>query len=362
MRISLVIIWCALLVFGSCKESQDSSIARPAEGGSPKPYTLVIPFGFPEMRMPANNPLTEEGIALGKKLFFDNILSVDHTVSCGSCHKQELAFTDDKRFSVGVNGAIGLRNSMPLYNLGWLEMFNPKQNRIMWDGAAGTLEGQVFFPLKNHRELNLDSQALENRLNAHAEYPALFKAAFGAGPVTIAQVSKAIAQFERTMISANSKYDKFKRGELSLTEEEKRGLSVFSLESKGGCFHCHGSDFSPFFTDFRFHNNGLDVVPSDSGLAAFTKDAGDIGLFKTPSLRNLAFTAPYMHDGRFKTLEEVIEHYNSGVKVGTTTDVNLIQHVRSGGLKLSEQDKADLLAFLNTLNDHDFLTDKRYKE
>lgn len=327
----------------------------------PTPYNMVYPPGFPVLKIPKDNPLTVEGVALGKKLFYDKLLSADNTIACASCHKQEHAFVDDKTFSLGVNGQTGVRNAMPLFNLGWAETFNPTNHRFMWDGGNPDLENQVLAPIQNPVEMNQNLKDLEQELRAHPEYPLLFKKAFGTDSITIKYVMYAIAQFERTLISAGSKYDKYKQGLAELTEQEFRGLDVFNREDKGGCFHCHGNDRSPFFTNFRYNNNGLDSIPTDKGLGAVTGDPNDNGLFKTPSLRNLSFTAPYMHDGRFNTLEEVIEFYNNGVKDGPTTDANLRMHVMQGGLKLTEQDKKDLVAFLRTLDDYEFLVNQKFR-
>lgn len=363
------LIYCSVLAvffFNACKKTGDDEAAHAVSPVDTTealaPYKLVLPPGFPAMKIPPENLLTVEGVALGKKLFYDNILSADHSTSCGSCHKQHISFVDDEKFSTGINGGVGLRNAMPLFNLAWAEFFNPTVHRFMWDGTSTGMEEQVLLPIRNPLELGNSLLVLERNLRNHPTYPALFKRAFGIDSITIKYVGYAIAQFERTLISGSSKYDKYRQGLTDLTEEELNGLNVFSREDKGGCFHCHGNDRSPFFTDFRFHNNGLDSLPFDKGLGAVTNDPNDNGLFKTPSLRNLAFTAPYMHDGRFSTLEEVIEHYNNDVKVGPTTDANLVQHVKSGGLKLTEKDKRDLIAFINTLNDYEFLVDKRFGE
>lgn len=363
-RIFILAILCFLI---SCKREEAQDAPEPivpvdtVSVFKPTPYSLKIPYGFPALTIPANNPLTVEGVALGKKLFHDNILSADNSISCGSCHKQEFAFVDDAKFSSGVGGKKGLRNSMPLFNLGWAEMFNPTAHRFMWDGGNPDLENQVIAPIQNPLEMNQGLLALEQELRAHTEYPALFKKAFGIDSITIKYVMYAIAQFERTLISGGSKYDKYRQGLVDLNEQELNGLNVFTREDRGGCFHCHGNDRSPFFTNYRFHNNGLDSIPSDKGLGAITGISADDGKFKVPSLRNLAFTAPYMHDGRFTTLEEVVEFYNSGVRSGVTTDQNLKDHVSKGGLKLTEQDKKDLVSFLNTLNDHDFLINKNFR-
>ena len=357
-----------LQIFVACKvddELKASVNVQPPVSSTPTPYKINYPTGllWPRLKIPVDNPLTVEGIALGKKLFYDNILSADNTISCSSCHVQSRSFGDSKKLSVGINGQLGLRNAMPLFNLGWFE--DPSQVKgghgFFWDGRIATLENQVLAPIEDPREMNQDLAELEQELRNHAEYPALFKKAFGTDSITTKLIMFAIAQFERTLISGNSKFDQYKRGELQLTESELRGLTLFTTES-ADCFHCHGNDRSPFFTDFKFHNNGLDSIPTDIGLGGITGKAEDVGLFKTPSLRNLSFTAPYMHDGRFNTIEEVIEFYNSGTKNGPTTDLNIIKNHPKGGLNLTAQNKADLIAFLKTLDDYNFVTDVRFSK
>ena len=352
--------------FSSCtvnEELEPPVVANPFPNNTPTPYTINYPTGllWPRLKIPANNPLTVEGVALGKKLFYDNILSADNTISCSSCHVQGFSFSDSKKFSFGVNGQLGIRNAMPLFNLGWFE--DPSLVKgghgFFWDGRISTLENQVLAPIEDPREMNQNLAVLEKELRAHAEYPALFKKAFGTDSITTRLIMFAIAQFERTLISGNAKFDQFKRGEVQLSDSELRGLSLYVSE-RADCFHCHGNDRSPFFTDFKFHNNGLDSIPKDLGLGGITGRAEDMGLFKTPSLRNLSFSAPYMHDGRFKTIEEVIEFYNSGTKNGPTTDLNIIKNHPKGGLNLSQQDKLDLIAFLKTLDDYSYISDIRF--
>jgi cytochrome c peroxidase len=366
------ILWVTAVItlqtFIACKvddELKPPVDVQPPISSTPTPYNINYPGGllWPRLKIPADNPLTVEGIALGKKLFYDNILSADNSISCASCHAQNLSFSDSKKLSVGINGQLGLRNAMPLFNLGWFEdpLLVKGGHGFFWDGRVATLENQAIAPIEDPREMNQNLAELEQELRAHAEYPALFKRAFGTDSITTRLVMFAIAQFERTLISGNSKFDQFKRGEIQLTESELRGLTLFTTE-RADCFHCHGNDRSPFFTDFKFHNNGLDSVPTDLGLGGITGKAEDRGLFKTPSLRNLSFTAPYMHDGRFNTLEEVIEFYNSGTKNGATTDLNIIKNHPKGGLNLSPQDKQDLIAFLKTLDDYSFITDLRFSK
>ena len=327
---------------------------------TPVPYNLEIPELFANKLIapiiPTNNPLTVEGIALGKKLFFDKKLSKDNTQSCASCHKPEKAFTDDSRFSDGINGQFGTRNSMPLFNLAW-----NFDERFTWDGKELSLERQALEPVKNPIEMHSNWTEVAQKLQADVEYPTLFQQAFGTTKIDSTLVTKAIAQFERTLISGNSKFDKYLRGEVQLTVNELNGFNVFMDEARGDCFHCHGSNNNPLWTDNKFHNNGLDATFTDLGLGAVTGDPNDNGKFKSPSLRNLEFTAPYMHDGRFATLEEVIEHYSTGLKNSATIDP-LMKKVNQGGVNLSTQDKADLKAFLLTLSDFDFINNPNFRE
>ena len=338
----IITIAFSLIVLQACKPEPD---------GPPglTPYKLEIPSGLPAMDIPADNPLTEEGVALGRRLFYDSILSGNNTMSCGSCHKQQFAFTDSTlQFSIGIDGLPGTRNTMSLANLGY-------QRKFFWDGGAADMESQVIGPIQNPVEMHQSLPGMVQKLNTHKDYPALFQRVFGSATVTTPMVMKAIAQFERTLISGNSKWDKYKRGTASLTTEEARGKDIFEAEDKGDCTHCHtlGSTFS----DFEFRNTGLDSIPVDAGRAMITFLATDSGKFKTPSLRNIALTSPYMHDGRFKTLEECIDHYNTGFHYTTYLDGN-IRRLQKG--RLSAQDKADLIAFLHTLTDHEFITNPKF--
>ena len=327
---------------------------------TPVPYNLKIPTLFAdkliEPIIPTSNPLTEEGVALGKKLFFDKILSGDETQSCATCHNPQKAFTDNLQFSTGIDGNLGTRNAMPLFNLAW-----NFDERFTWDGKEFSLEKQALEPVSNPIELHSKWTNVEEKLQNHAEYPTLFKQAYGTSTIDSTLITKAIAQFERTLISGNSKFDKFLSGEVNLTLEEQNGFDIFMDEAKGDCFHCHGSNNNPLWTDNKFHNNGLDSNFSDLGLGAITGDPADNGKFKTPSLRNLAFTAPYMHDGRFATLEEVINHYSDGLQPSSTIDP-LMKKVNQGGVGLSAKDKADLKAFLLSLSDFNFINNPDFKE
>ncbi|HOY49341.1 MAG TPA: cytochrome c peroxidase [Flavobacteriales bacterium] len=332
--------------------SKDESVySTNTENPGPTPYNLVIPQGLPAMVIPADNPLTVEGIALGKKLFFDPILSGDNSISCGTCHLQEFGFTDSLRqFSKGIDHIEGTRNSMPLINLGW-------ERNFFWDGGASNLESQVAGPITNPVEMHETLANAVAELNAHPEYPALFKKAFGSEIVNTANVMKAIAQFERTLISGNSRFDKYMQLGIPLTEQELRGRDVFISFFKGDCVHCHvmGSTF----TDHEFRNNGLDTFSVDLGRGRITLNPSDNGKFKTPGLRNIAVTAPYMHDGRFATLEEVINHYNNGIQPHPNLDPRLVD-TQPG--RMSEQDVEDIIAFLHTLTDEEFLTNPAFKK
>lgn len=321
----------ALLVLAAC----DTAPAPP----EPTPLSLETPPEFPEMPIPADNPLTEEGVALGKRLFFDPILSVDSTVACASCHDARAAFSDTDAFSQGVAGLTG-RNSMPVMNVGWM-------TTLFWDGRAESVEDQALQPVENEVEMGETWPHVVTKLQRHPDYPARFEAAFGSPDITAERVAQAIAQFERTLISANSRYDRFKRGEITLTPLEEMGRQLFFNE-RGDCFHCHGT---ALFTDNRYHNNGLDAEPADPGLEKVTGRASDRGKFKTPSLRNLTYTAPYMHDGRFATLEEVLDFYDEGMHFTPGLDPLLAGREN---IDLTDDEKAALVAFLKTLDDPTF--------
>ncbi len=348
---SIYIVFFLLLMNCSSKEE---------DVYTPVPTTLKIPELFQQKIIapviPSNNPLTEEGIALGKKLFFDKILSKDNTQSCATCHDPKRAFTDETRFSDGVNGNFGSRNSMPIFNLAW-----NFDERFAWDGKELSLERQALEPVRNPIEMHSKWTDVAQRIQNHAEYPTLFKQAFGNIKIDSTLITKAIAQFERTLISGDSKFDQFLLGKVQLTPEEKNGFDVFMDETRGDCFHCHGSNNNPLWTDNKFHNNGLDATFTDLGLGKVTGDPNDNGKFRTPSIRNLKFTAPYMHDGRFATIEEVIEHYSTGLKASPTIDP-LMKKVNQGGVNISNKDKADLKAFLLTLTDNNFVNNPDFQE
>ena len=242
----------------------------------PTPSPLQIPQFFQENILnpviPNNNPQTVEGIALGKKLFFDPVLSGDNTQACADCHAPENAFSDADRFSDGIDGILGDRNSMPLFNLAW-----NYDEKFFWDGRSFSLEHQAFVPVTDPIEMKSTWQEVEQKLQQHSEYPNLFNQAFDTSTIDSTLVTKAIAQFERTLISSNSKFDKHLLGEATLTPDELNGFNVFMDETKGDCFHCHGNDKNPLWTDNIFHNNGLDATITDLGLGAVTGDPADNG-------------------------------------------------------------------------------------
>ncbi len=352
-KVALVFLCISMFVLACKKDPELGDVFA----YDPTPYDLKIPrnLGWSTFPIPADNPLTVAGVELGKKLFFDQILSVNNKQSCGSCHNQANAFADPKPFSIGTLGDVIKRQSMPLFNLAWADKFNLTKHRYFWDGGANDLERQAIGPILNPHEMaNPDMFSVLARLQKHAEYPNLFRRAFGSDSITTIKLAKALAQFERTLISSNSNWDKAERRERLRTQSEINGLIIFSTE-KGDCFHCHGNPNSAFFTDFVFHNNGLEAMPKDSGLMRITGRPEDLGLMKTPSLRNLSFTAPYMHDGRFKTLMEVIEFYNSGTKNSPTVDPMISKSFPHGGLNLTPMEKNDLLNFLLSLNDSSFV-------
>jgi cytochrome c peroxidase len=302
---------------------------------------------FPQVKLPADNPLTEEGVALGRQLFHDKRLSSNGTQSCAGCHDQAHAFADARRFSLGAQQQVGKRNAMPLFNLAWHQAF-------FWDGRAGTLREQVLMPIQDKHEMNETLPNVVAKLKADVECGVAFAKAFGSKEITAKRVAMALEQYLLTLVSQESRFDRAARKVAELTESEKRGLKLFVTEfdPKRGlrgadCFHCHGGTL---FTSQAFANNGLVLTDEDVGRMAVTQNAADRGKFKTPSLRNVALTAPYMHDGRFNTLEEVVEHYSSGVKRTSTLDANLAKHPEDG-IQLTVQEKADLVAFLKTLTD-----------
>ena len=316
-----------------------------------------LPY-FPEMPSSVDNPVTKEGALLGRYLFYDSILSLDYRFSCASCHHQKHAFADaSNRFSKGIEGDIMKRNTMPLFNLAWYDA-------LFWDGRAGSLEDQVFEPVRAHDEMSLSWEEAESRVGKSAFYRKMFYDAFRNQSIDSVLIAKAIAQFERTLLSYNSKYDKVLRREEYFSPLEYEGFVLANDQSKGDCMHCHTTDGDALGTTGGFSNNGLDMALSpdaylDLGLGGISGREEDNGKFKIPSLRNVLLTAPYMHDGRFETLEEVVEFYNSGVHNSVNVDSKMFS-ARSGGLKLTLKEQEAIVAFLKTLTDTTFITNEEF--
>lgn len=315
--------------------------------GAGTPFAFVVPAGFPQPELPADNPLTEEGVELGRRLFGDRRLSARNTQSCASCHSEGSAFSDGRALSIGADGKPGTRNSMPLFNLAWSPSY-------AWDGSKPRLRDQAFAAITNEIEMHADPAKIVAVLGGDRRVRADFAAAFGTPEVTVERIGLALEQFMLTLVAADSKFDRSLRGVAQLTEEEQQGFALFVTEydpvrGKRGadCFHCHGGTL---FTDFGFRSNGLDLASVDAGRAVVTGKPTDAGKFKTPSLRNIAVTAPYMHDGRIGTLEEVVAHYDHGVKRAANLDPNLAKHP-DAGLQLTTDEQKALLAFLRTLTD-----------
>lgn len=314
-----------------------------------KPYRFTFGRHFPPPRLPLDNPLTEEGVALGRRLFHDRALSVNGKQSCASCHQAEHGFVDGTRaVSLGTDGRRGTRNSMPLFNLAWKEKF-------FWDGRAPSLRAQVLLPIQSPIEMHESLGNVVAKLET-AGYAEQFEAAFASPKINPDRLARALEQFLLTLISSNSKFDRAIRGKAELSKLEQAGFELFMTENEprrnlygADCFHCHGG---PLFTSNGFANNGLEETYADIGVAELTGQKYDHGRFSVPSLRNIELTAPYMHDGRFKTLEEVVAHYSSGIRRSPALDPNLAKH--RGGLNLSKAKQAALVAFLRTLTDDQY--------
>lgn len=345
-RITIVLAAIVTLVVlgGAC--SKDAGVTA---GTHPMP--LVKPANFPALIYDeSSNPITEEGFALGKKIFYDARLSADNSVSCGNCHQQGNAFTHHGHdVSHGVFDRVGTRNSPPIMNLGWSRFF-------FWDGGVFNLDLQPLAPIENPVEMAEHIGNVLEKMKRDAAYPALFARAFGSSEITANNMLKALSQFMLQCVSADSRYDKYVRNEGGvLTAEELAGRTLFQQK----CASCHSSDL---FTDNGFHNNGL--IPSmvnDSGRYRITLNGSDLYKFKTPSLRNIANTAPYMHDGRFLTLAAVLDHYSNGVQNSPTLDP-LLLNGGMPGIPMAATEKQRIIAFLKTLSDDSFIRNPKLSE
>ena len=350
------VFFTLIAVFFACKKGKIESFQTP--------YVLDIPSHFPSMQIPSDNPMTVEGVALGRKLFYEKRLSLDNSVSCGTCHAPDQSFTDGLQFSEGIDGQLGTRNSMALVNLGWNEAF-------FWDGRSKTLEEQILEPVINPIEMHETWSHVVLKLTSDASYRSMFFKAFNTTKIDSIQASKAIAQFIRTMISGSSKYDVMYKFQNSLplsnsendmlgtvTPGEWAGFDLFKSLNGADCFHCHNG---PLMQVQKFSNNGLDATFTDKGRGDVTGDPNDDGKFKVPTLRNIEFTAPYMHDGRFATIDDVIDHYSHFVQISPTIDP-LIEFAFQGGVQLDAFEKDLIKQFLLTLSDHEFINNPDFKE
>lgn len=314
--------------------------------------SIELPENFPAIVHPEDNPLTEEGILLGRHLFWEKRLSGDNSMSCGSCHMPEHAFSDPNPTSTGINGFNGTRNAMVLQNLAWT-------NEFLWDGKAISLEEQIITPVMDSIEMDETWSHFFEEIKYDNSYRKMFYDAFLTLNPDSTHAAKAIAQFIRTMVSTNSKYDKVLRNEAIFTPEENAGFDSFNSLSGGDCFHCHGGILA---TDNSFKNNGLDEFPVDLGRGGVTGLESDQFKFKVPSLRNIEYSAPYMHDGRFQTIDEVINFYSILVEHNSPNIDPLMEFSQSGGVQLDPQERAELKAFLLTFSDPDFINNPAFSD
>jgi len=319
---------------------------------NPSSYTLELPAGFPPMAIPSDNPFTVEGVSLGRHLFYEKKLSRTETMACASCHLNIASYSDTNQFSQGVTGAFGNRQAMVLQNLGYA-------NDYFWDGRAPTLEQQILAPVADPDELDDTWENVESKLQADTMYQRMFYEAFGVTTITRDEATKALAQFLRTMVSGNSRWDKWSRFELMLTPDEIAGYDLFKNLLGADCFHCHPHS-SRLFTDHSYSNNGLDLTFLDNGRGNITGLSTDHGKFKVPSLRNIEYSAPYMHDGRFTTLDEVIDHYSDNIEASSPNISPLIEFAAGGGVALTPTEKMQVKAFLLSLSDPDFINNPAF--
>lgn len=345
-------LFCIFLLLAGCKKKTEVVFRS-------TPYALNIPLHFPTaLNIPDDNPMTVEGVALGKKLFCDGHLcgysGTDESkmMSCATCHRPECGYDigiDNPRFPggqpVGLSGQPTDHVPLPLMNL----VFN--SNGYLWNGAATSIESIVLATFTDPAEMNSTCERIVSAIASDAEYPPMFAKAFGTSEVNIDRIAKAIAQYVRTLVFSDSKFDRYLRGEVQLTAQELNGYVLFTTENGADCFHCHGGDGNPLFTTNQFYNNALDMISTDPhSRYEVTGNEQDRGAYRAPSLRNIALTAPYMHDGRFKTLDEVLEFYNSGL-ANTPYASPLMHHLNEGGTRLTPSQIADLKSFLLTLTE-----------
>jgi len=367
-----VLVLVVFLSIFSCNKEE-----TPPPGFQATPYTIEIPRYFPtKLNIPADNPMTVEGIALGRHLFYDGRLSgrthPDSLMSCATCHLQSRAFECGFDHPVYTNGRThGLTGiytphyMLPLINLVWTNhgyLWNGKISGENSSPAFRNIEDLTWMSIVAPHEMAGDTNRTKALIQSIHGYPEMFEKAFGSPVVTVGNMGKAIAQFIRTLISSNSKFDRFLRGDISLTNAERNGYVLFMTELGADCFHCHGGEGNPLFTTHLFYNNGKDSVFHDPmDRFSVSGDPADIGAYKAPTLRNIQFTAPYMHDGRFQTLDEVLEFYNSNL-VWSPTISPLMHHISTNGVRLTPSQLDDLKAFLFTLSDTLFLANPDFAQ
>ena len=353
-----LVMLCGLL-FLACKKEENESPSAEVFFDD-KPFELS--YGtLPIPDLPADNPLTKQGVHLGKMLFYEKMLSKDLSQACADCHRQADGFSDSTRLSIGVEGLPGKRQAMPIFNLAW------HSNAFFWDGRAPLLRDQALKPIQDPLEMNETLENVIAKLNASKTYTDQFIRAFGSDEITPEKIALALEQFMLSIVSYNSRYDKYLALEVNFTPSEERGRQLFFSEfnpsnpdiSGPNCVVCHSGDT---YENDQYMNNGMDTDAEfiDLGREEVTGNPEDRAKFKVPTLRNIAVTAPYMHDGRFETLEQVLDHYNEGIKESSTVDLNIL-NTASTGLFLTEQDKVDLVNFLNALTDEIFLASEEYE-
>lgn len=346
MKKILITVIFIQLFFVSCSKDGGVYIA--------KPLTLDLPSNFPDIAYNLeNNPLTQEGFELGKALFYEGKLSANNAIPCAFCHEQAFAFTHHGHpLSHGVNGGIGFRNATPIQNMAF-------QKEFMWDGAASHLDFQPIIPITSELEMGETLSNAIEKLKKDSYYQKQFAKAFEDGEINSANMLKALSQFMVMMVSSNSKYDKYIRNEdnVTLSQIELDGLNTFQNK----CTSCHATDL---FTDQSYRNNGLSINPrlNDKGRFVIFENPDDLYKFKVPSLRNVENTFPYMHDGRFATLEAVLEFYNSGAVDNGNVDTSLLRADNTYGISLNTYEQESIIAFLKTLTDNEFLNDPRFSE
>ncbi|MFK8103490.1 MAG: cytochrome-c peroxidase [Saprospiraceae bacterium] len=354
----ITLICLAVLFFAACQEEEKVMITAPVTIDE-TPY--VLEYGtFPPPNLPADNPLTVAGVQLGRMLFYEKELSKDGSQACADCHRQTDGFSDARQFSIGVEGLAGRRQAMPVFNLAW------HSNEFFWDGRATRLRDQALKPIEDPLEMNETLPQVIAKLSQSKMYQDQFTRAFGEATIEASKIALALEQFMLSIVSYQSKFDQYRAGTVQLSASEARGLTLFTTEynpffpasSGADCAHCHGGIN---FENDQYMNNGLDseTTISDIGRAEVTGNAEDRAKFKVPTLRNVAITGPYMHDGRFETLAEVIDHYNEGIQSSATTDPTVL-NTQATGLFLTEQDKVDLINFLKTLTDEQFLKEPAF--